>query len=100
MTQPFFAYILECGDGSYYVGHTDDLARRVSQHHAGVGCAWTASRLPARLVWSQEFCTREEAKETERQLKGWSRAKKIALVRGDFELLHALASRAKRNRPA
>ncbi len=95
MAQPFFAYMLECGDGSFYVGHTDNLATRVSQHQAGIGSQWTASRLPVRLVWSQEFGAREEAKETERQLKGWSRAKKVALMRGELDLLRVLSSRAR-----
>ena len=90
---PFFSYILQCGDGSFYVGHTDDLEKRVLEHQAGIGCTWTTTRLPVRLVWSQEFSTREEARETERQLKGWSRAKKTSLIQGDFGLLHILASR-------
>jgi len=94
MDRPFFAYVLACVDGSYYVGHTDDMEIRLSQHQAGCGCAWTASRLPVRLVWSQEFATREEARETERRLKGWSRAKKAALARGDFNLIHDLSRRA------
>jgi predicted GIY-YIG superfamily endonuclease len=95
MDRPFFAYVLVCADGSFYVGHTDDLETRLSQHQAGRGCAWTASRLPVRLVWFQEFSTRDEAKETERRLKGWSRAKKAALIQGDFDLLRRLSSRTK-----
>jgi predicted GIY-YIG superfamily endonuclease len=95
MDRPFFAYILECADGSFYVGHTDDLDKRLSQHQGGFGCAWTASRLPVRLVWFQEFATREEARETEHRLKGWSRAKKAALVRGDFNLIRDLSRRAR-----
>jgi predicted GIY-YIG superfamily endonuclease len=95
MPQPFFAYILECRDRSFYVGHTDNLGKRLSEHEAGIGSDWTAARLPVRLAWSQEFSTREEAKEIERQLKGWSRAKKAALIGGDFALLRRLASRAR-----
>lgn len=95
MAQPFFSYILECADGSFYVGRTDDLERRVSQHQTGIGGDWTAARLPVKLVWSQEFTTREEAKESERRLKGWSRAKKTALIRGEFDLLRSLSSRAR-----
>jgi predicted GIY-YIG superfamily endonuclease len=95
MDRPFFAYVLACGDGSFYVGHTDDLETRLSQHQAGCGCAWTASRQPVRLVWSQEFSTREEAREAERQLKGWSRAKKAALGKGELNLLPALSCRVR-----
>jgi len=95
MDRPFFAYVLACGDGSFYVGHTDDLETRLSQHQAGCGCSWTGSRQPVRLVWSQEFATRDEAKEIERQLKGWSRAKKATLAKGEFDLLHDLSCRAR-----
>ena len=75
----FWVYMLECADGSYYVGQTDCLARRVAQHHAGdvPGC-YTFKRRPLALVWSQEFSSRAEALESERQIKGWSRAKKRA----------------------
>jgi predicted GIY-YIG superfamily endonuclease len=95
MDRPFFTYLLACSDGSFYVGHTDDLETRLSQHRSGCGCAWTASRQPVRLVWSQEFATREEARETERQLKGWSRAKKAALAIGDFNLIRDLSRRTR-----
>jgi predicted GIY-YIG superfamily endonuclease len=95
MDRPFFAYILVCADGSFYVGHTDDLETRLSQHQSGCGSSWTALRLPVRLVWSQEFATREEARETEHQIKGWSRAKKAALAQGDFDLIHDLSRRAR-----
>ena len=93
MGLPFFAYMLLCADDSYYVGHTDHLEKRFTEHEHGMGCAYTAKRLPVRLVWSQEFATREEAKAAELQLKGWSRAKKQALIRGDFQLISALAKK-------
>ena len=93
MGRPFFAYMLLCADGSFYVGQTDDLEKRIDQHEAGVGCAYTAKRLPVRLAWSQEFGKREEAKEAEARLKGWSRAKKQALIRNDFESVSALAKK-------
>ena len=93
MALPFFAYMLLCSDNSYYVGYTDDLQKRFTEHEAGVGCVYTANRLPVRLVWSQEFATRDEAKAAEAQLKGWSRAKKEALIRGDFGGLSALAKK-------
>jgi len=88
---PFWAYMLHCRGGAFYTGQTDDLEFRVAQHHAGKGAAFTAERLPVELVWSQEFGTRDEAKEAEARLKGWSRAKKLALIRGDWEAISNLA---------
>ena len=93
MSEPFFAYVLCCSDGSYYVGHTDDLARRVAEHNEGGKCRYTSGRRPVSLVWSQEFPTREEAKAAENQIKKWSRAKKQALVRRDFDLLQERAKK-------
>jgi len=77
----FWAYMLHCRGGAFYVGHTDDLERRFAQHESGAIKGFTSDRLPVKLVWSQEFGTRFEAKEAERRLKGWSRAKKMALIR-------------------
>ena len=94
MNRPFFAYILRCSDGSYYTGSTDELEHRIAQHQHGEGCAWTQTRLPVDLVWSQEFQTREEAREAEHQIKRWSRAKKEALITGRFDLVSRLASRS------
>jgi predicted GIY-YIG superfamily endonuclease len=82
---PFWTYILECADGAYYVGHTDDLDARMAQHELGAGSAYTARRRPLTLRWTQDQQTRDEAFCLERQLKGWSRAKKEALMRGDWE---------------
>lgn len=87
----FYVYILLCADGSYYVGHTDDLRGRIAQHESGAGCLHTRSRLPVVLVFSQAFQDREYAKSAERQLKGWNRAKKEALISGKTHLLPALA---------
>jgi tRNA/rRNA methyltransferase len=87
----FWAYVLRCSDGSYYTGHTDELERRVGEHQSGEIEGYTAERRPVSLVWSQEFPTREEALAAERQIKGWSRAKKEALIRGDWEGVQALS---------
>ena len=88
----YVLYILRCSDGSYYVGHTSDLRRRIAQHNAGTyDAAYTAERLPVELVFSCRFATRDQAFQCERQLKGWSRAKKEALIRGDWESIHELA---------
>lgn len=90
----FWAYMLRCSDGSYYVGHTDDLERRVAQHDAGEVAGYTQRRRPVEVVWSSDFGSRDEALSAERQIKGWSRAKKEALVAGDWERISTLGSRA------
>jgi tRNA(adenine34) deaminase len=91
----FWTYMLRCSDGSYYTGHTDDLDARIGQHHAGVitGC-YTHDRRPLTLVYAQPFETREEALAAERQVKGWHREKKEALIAGDFARLQMLARTA------
>ena len=83
--KPFFVYMLRCADNSYYLGHTEDLEHRLSQHQTGaIASCYTHERRPVSLVWSQETATRDEALAAERQLKGWSRSKKEALIRGDW----------------
>ena len=91
MARPFFTYILRCSDRSYYVGHTDELERRLVEHETGATRGYTATRRPAELVWFQEFPTREEAKAAEAQIKRWSRRKKEALIEGRMEELRAAA---------
>ena len=88
---PFYVYILRCSDGSYYTGHTDNLDVRMAQHGDGTGSAYTSKRRPLELLWATDCQTREQAFELERKLHGWSRAKKEALMRGDFEALPALS---------
>jgi len=87
----FWVYLLRCADGTYYTGHTDDLERRIGEHASGTCGGYTATRLPVELVFSQECPTRIEALNFERQIKGWSRAKKVALIRGDWEEISRLA---------
>ena len=87
----FHAYLLRCNDGSYYVGHTDDLETRMAQHQTGATGGYTAPRRPVTLVWSETFPTRDEAFAAERRIKGWSRAKKEALIAGDWDRLRMLA---------
>ena len=84
-------YILKCADGSYYTGSTNHLTLRLAQHQVGEGSIYTRSRLPVELVYTQEFPSEHEAFLRERQVKGWSRAKKEALIRGDFEALVSLS---------
>ena len=78
----FYAYMLRCSDGSYYIGHTDALERRIAQHQHGELPGYTHDRRPVTLMWSQDFPSRIEALEAEHQLKGWTRAKKEALAAG------------------
>ncbi|HZP27133.1 MAG TPA: GIY-YIG nuclease family protein [Dehalococcoidia bacterium] len=87
----FWVYILRCADGSYYVGHTDNLEARVSAHQAGEVAGYTRTRRPLHFVFAEEFPTREEALARERQVKGWSRAKKEALIKGNWPRLQALS---------
>ncbi len=87
-----FVYILEVKTGDYYVGSTPDLEHRIAQHHAGIGSKWTAARRPVRVVYTEEFPTMREAFEAERQLKGWRREKKEAVIRGDWKLVPELAT--------
>jgi predicted GIY-YIG superfamily endonuclease len=91
----FWAYMLHCADGSFYVGHTDNLDARIGAHQSGLIPGYTATRLPVVLVWSDEFPSRYEALQTERRIKGWGRAKKLALIRGDWALISKLARNSK-----
>lgn len=88
----FWVYILRCADGSYYTGHTDNLEKRITEHTSGAiaGC-YTFKRRPLKLVFSQDFPTREEALSSEQQIKGWSRKKKEAMMRGDWDEVSRLA---------
>ena len=92
-----FVYILRCRDGSYYVGSTRAaLEQRIADHNAGTYGGYTSRRRPVELVHSQEFDRIEDAIAAERKLKGWSRAKKEALISGELERLPALSRRGKR----
>jgi predicted GIY-YIG superfamily endonuclease len=86
-----WTYMLECSDGSYYVGSMTNLQKRISEHQSGEYGGYTASRHPVRLVWSARFSNINDAIAAERQIKGWSRAKKRALIKSDFDLLHELS---------
>jgi predicted GIY-YIG superfamily endonuclease len=87
----FWAYMLHCRGGYFYVGHTDDLDLRVAQHQTGSIPGFASDHRPVELVWSQEFQTRDDARAAEKQIKGWSRAKKLALIRGDWDKISSLA---------
>ncbi len=90
-----FVYILRCSDGSYYVGSTRGvLEKRVAEHNAGTFGGYTSTRRPVALAYAQEFAQITDAVAAERQLKGWRREKKEALIRGDLAALPALSKRS------
>jgi putative endonuclease len=94
MTDGAYLYIVKCRDGSFYIGTTrSSLEIRIGQHNAGTFPGYTASRRPVELVFSEWFDRVTDAIEAERRLKGWSRAKKQAFIRGDFTSLQQLAKR-------
>ena len=92
-------YILECSDGSYYVGSTKDLEYRVSEHQAGKGAKYTSRRLPVKLVYSEEYEKVVDAYTREKQVQNWSRAKREALINGNPEILPKLAKKDFRKKP-
>jgi len=94
----FWVYILRCSDDSYYAGYTDDLDGRAGAHEAGEIPGYTFTRRPVTLIFSQEFPSRLEALMAERQIKDWSRAKKEAMIRGDWNEVSVLA-RGRAGRP-
>jgi len=89
-------YILRCADGSYYVGTTrKSPEERLGEHNAGLYRGYTAMRRPVTLVFDQHFETITDAIAAERQIKGWSRATKEAVIRGEWNRLPELAKRRK-----
>ena len=86
-------YILECIDGSYYTGSTKDLERRLNEHQEGKGARHTMRRLPVKLVYSEEYECVADAFYREKQVQGWRRTKKEALINGTPEYLPALAKK-------
>jgi putative endonuclease len=93
-----YFYILTCGDGSFYVGSTRDLERRLWEHQNRLGGAYTSKRQPVELAFSEHFDRIDDAYEREKQVQGWSRAKRIALIERRFEDLPRL-SRSRRKSP-
>ena len=91
MIKDYFVYIVECKEGSYYTGVTSDLERRINEHNSGIFKGYTSSRLPVKLVYSNRFTDINEAINAEKQIKGWSRAKKEAIIIGDYDLLKLLS---------
>ncbi|MCG2612364.1 GIY-YIG nuclease family protein [Flavobacterium sp. SM15] len=86
-----YTYILQCADESYYTGSTTDLERRIQQHQQGEGANHTRKRLPVKLVYFEEYQRIDEAFYREKQIQGWSRKKKEALINGCEEALKKAA---------
>ncbi len=94
MVRFYWTYILRCSDGSYYVGITNNMDQRLEQHQSGADPgAYTFTRRPVKLVYQNMSMTPDAAIELEKKLKGWSRAKKEALIKGEFELLPKLSKK-------
>ncbi|RZL01846.1 MAG: GIY-YIG nuclease family protein [Pedobacter sp.] len=92
----YFVYILRCHDGSYYTGVTNNLERRFSEHEGGedINC-YTFTRRPLKLVLQERFEDINQAIAFEKQVKGWRRAKKEALINGNWHLLPGLSKSKK-----
>lgn len=87
-----YIYILECADGSYYTGSTTNLERRLWEHQNGQGANYTRNRLPVRLAYCDECDRLDDVFFREKQIQGWNRKKKQALITGDTNQLHRLAA--------
>ncbi len=92
-------YMLRCADGTLYVGSTVDLERRLAQHQAGEGAAYTRRRRPVELFWSAEFARIDEAFGWEKRLQGWSHAKRVAFAEGGLDAVIGWSARHRRAAP-
>jgi predicted GIY-YIG superfamily endonuclease len=88
---PFWVYMLRYADDSYYIGHTENLEVRLAQHQSGEANGYTSNRRQVKCVYPEDCGARLEALEFERQIKGWSRAKKEALINGDWARISSLS---------
>jgi len=87
-----YMYILECKDGTYYVGSTNNLELRLAQHQNGEGANHTKKKLPIKLLFYEEFQRIDFAFYREKQVQGWSRKKKESLIKGTLLDLNKLAA--------
>jgi putative endonuclease len=92
----YFVYILKCSDDSYYTGVTNNLEKRINEHQSGIIKGYTCRRLPIKLVFSERFADINQAIRFEKQVKGWNRKKKEALINRDFDLLVTLSNTRKK----
>lgn len=88
-----YMYILLCSDGTYYTGSTKYLEQRLLQHQSGEGANYTSCRLPVTMIYYEEYSRIDEAFYREKQVQGWNRKKKEALMRGEVHLLSQLAKK-------
>jgi putative endonuclease len=86
-----YVYILECSNGKYYTGSTIDLDKRLAEHQDGLGANFTRKYLPVKLVYVESFERIDQAFNREKQIQGWSRKKKEALIASDLNSLHKLS---------
>jgi len=94
MMKYYYVYILKCSDESYYIGVTNDIERRLDEHRMGINKAsYTYLRRPVDLVYHEYFMDINEAIDFEKQIKGWSRAKKEALIKGDWDEIVVLSNK-------
>lgn len=96
---PYAIYILKCSDDTYYTGLTKDLDGRVLEHQTGaIPGSYTFGRRPVKLIWSIVTESYQEAFQWEHQIKGWSRSKKAALIRGDIDSIHEIVKSERKQR--
>ena len=88
----YFVYILKCSDDSYYTGVTNNLEKRINEHQSGIIKGYTSKKLPVKLVFSERFNDITQAIKFEKQIKGWSRKKKEALINQNLDLLVQLSN--------
>jgi putative endonuclease len=91
-----YMYILLCSNGQYYTGSTNDIERRLVQHQEGEGSNFTRKHLPVKLVYLEEFDRFDEAFHREKQVQGWSRKKKEALIKIQYDKLPELSKNSLR----
>jgi len=95
----YWVYMVRCVDESYYVGVTSEIDRRIAEHNLGLSrIAYTFTRRPVSLVYAQAFSNVDDAIAAEKRIKGWSRAKKTALICGDWDAIRELAKTARNAR--
>ena len=87
----WYVYILRCSDGSLYTGQTNNLESRLLAHNSGKGSKYTASRRPVVIVYHEPAESKSAALQRELQIKSWTKAKKIALIQGDYDTLKKLS---------
>ncbi len=91
-----YMYILKCANGNYYTGSTINLEKRLKEHQAGLGAHYTRKHLPITLVYHEEFQRIDDAFYREKQVQGWRRKKKEALINGNYESLVKLSKRKRK----